>query len=217
MENRINPKSLGFLWLRTISMTGIILAGGEGRRMGGINKAFLRIGGERIVDRIKAIFLQLFDEVILVTNNPLEYIDLGIRIVADLIPGMGSLGGVYTGLFYAKHPQSFVVACDMPFLKREVILYMMELAAGYDVVVPVGSAGIEPLHAIYSSRCMKPMEKQIENEDLRLLSLYPKMKVRKVLEEEFSRLDPDLLSFRNINTLDEYKKVKEYPPAKPSK
>jgi molybdopterin-guanine dinucleotide biosynthesis protein A len=217
MENRINPKSLGFLWLRTISMTGIILAGGEGRRMGGINKAFLRIGGERIVDRIKAIFLQLFDEVILVTNNPLEYIDLGIRIVADLIPGMGSLGGVYTGLFYANHPQSFVVACDMPFLKREVILYMMELAAGYDVVVPVGSAGIEPLHAIYSSRCMKPMEKQIENEDLRLLSLYPKMKVRKVLEEEFSRLDPDLLSFRNINTLDEYKKVKEYPPAKPSK
>lgn len=198
-------------------MTGIILAGGEGRRMGGINKAFLRIGGERIVDRTKAIFLQLFDEVILVTNNPLEYIDLGIRTVADLIPGMGSLGGVYTGLFHATHPKIFVVGCDMPFLKREVILYMMGLAAGYEVVVPVCSAGIEPLHAIYSRRCMKLMERQIENEDLRLLSLYPKMKVRKVLEEELSRLDPDLLSFRNINTLDEYKRVKKYPPTQSSK
>ncbi len=190
-------------------MTGIILAGGEGRRMGGINKAFLRIGGERIVDRTKALFLQLFDEVILVTSNPLDYIDLGIRIVADLIPGKGSLGGIYTGLLHANHPQSFVVACDMPFLKKEVILYMMEQAADYDVVIPVCSAGLETLHAIYSSRCLKPIERQIEKKDLRLTAFYSKMKVRKVLEQELSRLDPELLSFRNINTPEEYESIKK--------
>jgi molybdopterin-guanine dinucleotide biosynthesis protein A len=210
MVNRIGSKGLEFLWFRMVWMTGIILAGGEGRRMGRINKAFLRIEGERIVDRTKALFLQLFDEVIIVTNKPLEFIDLGIRTVADLIPGKGSLGGVYTGLFHASHPKSFVVACDMPFLKKEVIQYMVELAAEYDVVVPVGTAGMEPLHAIYSRRCMKPMERQIENDDLKLISIYSKLKVKKVQEEELSRLDPDLLSFRNINTLDEYERVKQH-------
>ena len=178
--------------------------------MGRINKAFLRIEGERIVDRTKALFLQLFDEVIIVTNKPLDYIDSGIRTVADLIPGKGSMGGVYTGLFHASHPQSFIVACDMPFLKKEVILYMMDQAAGYDVVVPVGSAGIEALHAIYSRQCMKTIERHIEKDHLKLISIYSKMKEKKMFEEELSRLDPDFLSFRNINTRAEYERIKQH-------
>ncbi len=86
---------------------------------------------------------------------------------------------------------------------------MMEQAADYDVVIPVCSAGLETLHAIYSSRCLKPIEKQIEKKDLRLTAFYAKMKVRKVLEQELSRLDPELLSFRNINTPEEYESIKK--------
>ncbi|MCX8012226.1 MAG: NTP transferase domain-containing protein, partial [Desulfobacterota bacterium] len=76
-------------------MTGVILAGGGSTRMGK-NKAFIEIGGKRIIDRTVSLFQEIFDEVLLVTNNPLDYMELNVRIVTDLIPGKGSLGGIYT-------------------------------------------------------------------------------------------------------------------------
>ena len=86
-------------------MTGIILSGGENSRMGA-NKAFVVMDGERLIDRLLKIFKDLFREVIVVTNAPLDYIDLDITIVTDIYPGKKALGGIYTGLFYATCPQA---------------------------------------------------------------------------------------------------------------
>ena len=107
-------------------MTGIILAGGKSSRMG-TNKAFLTVGGERLIDRTVRIFKDIFHEVILVTNTPFDYLDQDCTIATDIIKGKGALGGIYTGLFFASHDHSFVSACDMPFLDKSFIKYMIEI------------------------------------------------------------------------------------------
>ncbi|MCX5820100.1 MAG: molybdenum cofactor guanylyltransferase, partial [Deltaproteobacteria bacterium] len=105
-------------------MTGVILSGGKNRRMGE-NKAFLRIEGERLIDRTVRLFRTVFQEVIIVTGSPLDYLDQQATIVTDILPEKGALGGIYTGLFYATEEHAFVTACDMPFLNRAFLEYMV--------------------------------------------------------------------------------------------
>lgn len=181
-------------------MTGIILSGGKSSRMGGQNKAFLNIDGERLIDRNVRIFKSLFDEVIIVTNSPLDYIDQDVQLITDIVKGKGALGGIYTGLFYADTGHVFAVACDMPFLSRELISYMMRETGTHDIVVPFLKDGYQPLHAVYSVKCKKEIEKQLEKEDLKVSSFYRKFRLRKITEEEIEPFDPDGKIFFNINT-----------------
>jgi molybdenum cofactor guanylyltransferase len=189
-------------------MTGIILAGGRNLRMGK-NKAFLTIQGERLIDRTHALLVQLVEEIFLVTNSPLDYLDLKVRTVADLLPGKGSLGGIYTGLFYATASHALVVACDMPFLNRPLIQYLQGLAKGYDIVIPRTPDGLQPLHAIYSQRCLPFMEELLQRDNLRILDFFPKVKKREVLPEELLPFDPELKSFMNINTPEDLARLRE--------
>ena len=96
-------------------MTGVILSGGKNTRMGE-NKAFLKVGEERLIDRTVRLFRRVFREVIIVTTSPLDYLDQEATIVTDILPEKGALGGLYTGLFYATDEYAFLAACDMPFL-----------------------------------------------------------------------------------------------------
>ncbi|HAY39257.1 MAG TPA: molybdenum cofactor guanylyltransferase, partial [Desulfobacteraceae bacterium] len=97
--------------------TGVILAGGKNSRFSGKNKALVRIGGKRILDRIYEVFTILFDKIILVTNDPLQYMEWDFDIVTDIFPIRSSLTGIHTGLFYITTPYAFFVACDIPFIK----------------------------------------------------------------------------------------------------
>ena len=106
-------------------MTGVILSGGKSARMG-MNKAFLEFEGKRLIDRTVTMFRDIFQEVILVTNSPLEYLDQDCIIVSDIFKNKGALGGIYTGIFYASCDQVFVSACDMPFLNRSFIGHMIK-------------------------------------------------------------------------------------------
>lgn len=189
-------------------MTGVILAGGESSRMGR-NKAFIEICGERIIDRTVAIFNQLFDDVVLVTNSPLDYVDLDVRIVTDLIPGKGALGGIYTGLFFSSSPQAFFVGCDMPFLDTKVIAYFLSLAESADVVVQRSDDYWEPLHAVYSRTFIKPIERLMQEGELQIIKAYKWAKVREVKIEELEPIDPGLQSFVSFNTPEELEKIKE--------
>ena len=98
--------------------TGVILAGGENRRFSGKNKAFVQVAGKRILDHIYGVFSDLFEEIILVTNNPLQYLEWDFNIVTDLFSIRSSLTGIHAGLFYATNPHAFFAACDTPFLFR---------------------------------------------------------------------------------------------------
>ena len=180
------------------TMTGIILSGGENSRMGA-NKAFLTRDGERLIDRTVKLFKDLFKEVILVTNDPLEYLDLDVQIVTDIYKKKKALGGIYTGLFYTSCDHAFVTACDMPFLNERFIAYMMEQIRDYDIIVPQTADGLQPLHAIYSRRCLPAIKNLLLQDKLKVTGFYKGLKSLCISEEIIKTFDPEFRMFLNIN------------------
>lgn len=116
----------------------------------GQNKAFIQIEGLPIIDRICALFKQLFQEVIIVTNETELFRNLDSRIYADIIPNKGALGGLYTGIYYSTFKYSFCVACDMPFINKSLVEFLIRNTRDEDVIVPRTKDGLQPLHALYS-------------------------------------------------------------------
>lgn len=191
-----------------MKLTGIILAGGKNLRMGE-NKAFLEIKGQRLIDRICSLFQELFDEVLLVTNSPFEYLGLNLRIVTDLIPGKGALGGIFSGLFYSSYSHAFVAACDLPFLNKQLISYLISLASNYDIVIPRTEDGLQPLHAIYGQKCLPFMEELLRRDNLKIIDFFHRVKKREILTNELLPFDPLLKSFFNVNTPEDLKRARE--------
>lgn len=191
-----------------LSISSAILAGGQSQRMG-FNKAFLEFGGRPIIERVIEQVSLVGKEIILVTNAPEEYAHLGYPMVADIFPGKGSLGGVHSGLKAARHQYTLIVACDMPFLNASLLRYMILLSPGYDVVVPRLGKELEPLHALYSKACLPAMETLLQQDDLRIVSFYPQVRVRYVEQAEIEVLDPRHLSFFNVNSPDDLQRARE--------
>lgn len=187
------------------SCSGIILSGGLNTRMGGRDKAFLSVGSKTNMERLYNTFQGLFDEVLLVTNNPLQYLSWDLTIVTDLFPIRSSLTGIHAGLFHASAPHAFITACDTPFLKKELIMALLnEIEPKWDVVIPVTNKGNQPLCAIYSKRCIKPIERQLKNEDPKILNFFPRVNVKEIPESGLRSADPHLISFFNINTPEDF-------------
>ncbi len=187
-------------------MTGIILAGGENRRMG-TDKAFLEINGRPLIEHILAVFSTLFARTIVVTNTPDRYRNYGVEVTSDALDIRGPLTGIYSGLLRSTDEYNFVAACDMPFLNPRLISYMGEIAAGQDAVVPKFNGYLEPLHAVYRRGLLPIMEAQIPKQDRRIRALFDHIQVRYLTEEEIVRFDPLKRSFRNLNTPKEYKEA----------
>lgn len=180
-------------------VTCIILAGGTSRRMGQ-DKAFIQIEGIRLFDYVYGTCRELFSEIIIVTNQPHQFVEYQTPVVQDEIRGAGSLGGLYTGLKRASNEYSFCVACDMPFLNPKLITYLIENRLNSDIVIPKTRAGFEPLHAVYSKRCIEPIKMLLERGKFQILKLLPEVQVHYCGEEEIKRIDPTLISFMNVNT-----------------
>jgi molybdopterin-guanine dinucleotide biosynthesis protein A len=193
------------------SISGIILAGGGSRRMGGINKALLHVGGRPIIQRAARTLSQVLREVIVITNAPEEHKFLGLPLYRDLVPGGGALGGLYTGLSKCSGRYAFLVGCDMPFLNEGVIAYMVSIALAdqYDVVVPRINGRLQPMHAIYGKNCLDPTEQQLKGDDLRILNFFTTMRVLEVQESELSCYDPHCRFVMNINTPDELEMARQ--------
>jgi molybdopterin-guanine dinucleotide biosynthesis protein A len=169
--------------------------------MDGKNKAFLSVGGLTILDRLQTSFTGLFDEVLLVTKDPLEYLSWESKIVTDLLPTRSSLTGIHSALFHISTSHAFITACDTPFLKGGLIRVLLEeLEPKCDVIMPVTAQGNQPLCAIYSKRCIEPIEDQLKDGDSKILNFFPKIRVKEIPEERLRQADPDLVSFFNINT-----------------
>jgi molybdopterin-guanine dinucleotide biosynthesis protein A len=189
-------------------MIGSVLAGGKSRRFGR-NKAVEILEGERLIERQVRILRSLFPEVMIVSNTPELYLDLNVTTVADVVPGRGPLGGIYTGLLFAQGDSIFVSACDMPFLQLPVIRRMVDLFPGHDVVVPRLGEYLEPLHGIYSPRCLPHIKRMLDREELQVIRFFPSLKVAYLDEEDIRRLDPAGLSFFNINTPEDLERAME--------
>ena len=190
--------------------TGVILSGGLANRYDGTEKALLRVGGERILDRIYSIYRELFDEIILVTNNPENFLEWDLLIVSDLFPIRSSLTGIHAGLFYMTNPYGFISACDTPFLKREMIeIVINKIEAQIDIVMPETSAGFEPLCAAYSKRCLEAAQNHLEREKLKITKTFRKSRIKTVSEKALRKIDPELRSFFNINTPQDLERAEE--------
>jgi molybdopterin-guanine dinucleotide biosynthesis protein A len=97
----------------------------------------------------------------------------------------------------------------MPFLKPELIAYLIDKRHQNDVVIPKTNAGLEPLHALYSKRCIGPIEKRIETGDLKISNVLAECRVYYCSEEEIRKIDPALTSFVNANTKGELFKIQQ--------
>lgn len=179
--------------------TGVILSGGRSLRMGE-DKAFIEIEGMPIVQRICRLFLLLFQEVIIITSRKERYLQFGVKVYEDIIPDLGALGGLYTAITSASFSYSFVVACDMPFLRRNVIEYLIQKRDDYDVIIPRTWDGLQPLHAIYSKNCLEAIQTVLKQNKRRIIDFLPLVHTNIVDSSEFYSLDPDMESFININT-----------------
>ena len=185
-------------------VTAVILAGGRSRRMGE-DKAFLPFPDTPLIGVVFGRLSGLFEKIMIIANDTRRYEKYPCEVIKDIIPGKGPLGGLYTALSFSGTGYSFVTACDMPFLNRELIKHIVGSAGGYDVVIPEFNGRLRPLCAVYSKNCLKIVEKSISGDDFRITGLLPFLKVRAVKEKESVVFDKKGRSFININTENDYK------------
>jgi molybdopterin-guanine dinucleotide biosynthesis protein A len=198
-----------------LEISAAILAGGRASRFGGADKASLRIGGTRIVDRQLAALAALtppIDDVRIVANDPARYGDLAVPVVADAIAGAGPLGGVFTALMASRHDHVLVLACDLPFvtatlLERLVLAGADDANGEYDAVVPRSAGGLEPLCAIYHRRCEARVREMIETGNLRMGALLAALRVRELGPDTWGSVG-DGTVFENVNTPHDYARAR---------
>lgn len=187
-------------------MTGIVLSGGESRRMG-TDKAFLKLFGVPLIEHVLQALRGLCETLIIVTNSPTRYADYDAAVITDAFDIRGPLTGIYSGLLRSTDECNVVVACDMPFLNPRLIASMSGLAEGYDIVAPKIKGYVEPLHAIYQRGLLPVIEKRVRQDARQIQGLFSEARVRYVTEEEIDRYDPQRRSFMNLNTPQQYKEA----------
>ena len=188
-------------------MVGLILAGGQGTRLGR-EKTGLRLGRETLLERAVRRVRPLFSRVLVSVAGDTALDLPGVAVVADAYPGRSALVGLASGL-KAAGEAVFVLAVDMPFLNPDLIRYMADLAPGGDAVVPRVKDYLEPLHAVYQPRCLAFMEELIRAGEHQIFQFYHRVNIRWVEEDELRRLDPEGLAFFNINTPDDLRRAEE--------
>jgi molybdopterin-guanine dinucleotide biosynthesis protein A len=124
-------------------------------------------------------------------------------MVPDVFPEHGSLGGIYTGLKAAKGEAAFTVACDMPFLKAEVVRLVVSRAGEADVVIPRVGDQYETLHALYAKACLPHMEAVLRAKRFKVVGFFPHVKVLEIPEAEVARIADPSICFMNVNTPDD--------------
>lgn len=186
-------------------ITGIILVGGQSRRMGR-DKAFLQVGGRPLFERVLSVFRECFDRVVLVGDREERFAAYDLPVVGDIYPG-SALGGLYTGLHHAETERVFVSSCDMPFPNAAVIRHLCALGKGFDAVVPTTAHGYEPLFALYARRCLGPMRELLESGNFCVYDFYPQVRVRYVPAAQLAPYDRDGKALLNVNTPEEYDAV----------
>jgi molybdenum cofactor guanylyltransferase len=180
-------------------LTGAVLAGGKSLRYGR-NKALEVFRGKSLIEHAVASLRDLCDPVLVIANDLTLYLHLRVALVQDAVPYQGPLGGIYSALLFSPHPWVLAKATDMPLLVEDLAKLMLTLRKGYDVVLPVQDERYEPLLALYSRRCLAPVAAALEKGERKIISFFEKVRVRVIPEADWRVVDPDGLSFSNINT-----------------
>lgn len=181
-------------------ITGAVLAGGRSLRFGK-NKAFQQLRGKRFIDLAIESLRPFCDPVMVVVSEIEPYLDTGVMLAQDIVQHQGPLGGIYTALLFSSAEWVFVKATDMPFLVPELASLIIDAKEGFDAVVPKLNDFYDPLLAMYNRRCLPAIARQLQESDKhQAIGFYRKIRIRTVTEREWRKVDPDALSFKNVNT-----------------
>ncbi len=185
-------------------IAGAILAGGNNLRMKGRNKSFLKINGTPLIQKTISLFKRLFEEIIIVTNCPADYVryEKDALIVTDILKNRGPLGGIHTGLTRATKKKVFFAACDMPFLDEVLIKKLLDISEDSDgyAVIPCVQAGLQPLCAVYPKKALPAIEKALSEERLAIRDFLKSFPCKLVnVNSNQSR------AFYNINTPEDFR------------
>ncbi|MHB1361351.1 MAG: molybdopterin-guanine dinucleotide biosynthesis protein B [Thermoleophilia bacterium] len=188
-----------------------ILAGGESTRMGA-NKALQDLGGKPVIAHVIDSLAPLAGDIYLVARDVGAYERFRLPICADQYDVRSSMVGIYSALAASRNQYCFTVACDMPFTEPGLVRMLASLASGHDAAVPVSRRGREPLHAVYSRRCLEPMRRQIEAGDLSVSRLLDGLDVRYVEADEMAPLCQLDMVFLNVNTVVDLEEASQLAP-----
>ena len=187
-------------------LTGAILAGGRSLRYGR-NKALEVFEGRRLIDRGIDDLHPFCDPLLVVANDLSAYFDVRATLVQDIVPHQGPLVGIYTALLFSPNEWVFTKATDMPFLFPELIKMMVEMREGCDAVVPLLNGRHEPLLALYRRGCLAAIAERVESGERKVAAFYPKVRLKNLSEELWRSVDPKGLSFKNVNSPEDWKQL----------
>ncbi len=202
-------------------VTGIILAGGQSRRMGA-DKAFVLLEGQRLIERVMGVLQQVCGEIIIASSDTRPYAALGARVVVDTIRSFGAIAGLHAALQAMDTDLGVAVAVDMPFLNGPLLRAMVDAAPGWDAVIPAlgprgvrgngprvraKDLGIHPLHAVYRRSCLAAIQAAIDRDDRRLNTFLPMVRVRYFAADDMRQFDPELRSLENLNTPEDLQRL----------
>lgn len=189
-----------------IAASAVVLAGGRSSRMG-TEKAALRFGDSTLLGRIVAELATVFDDIVIVASPHGEvalHPESPVTLIRDEREYEGPAGALARGLAAARHDSAFGCACDLPMLSARVASAMVSMLGGYDAVIAEVGGNLQPLHAAYRRRCAAAFDAMIARGVKRLRAIAGEVRVRTLAEDEARAIDPDLASFANINTPEDY-------------
>lgn len=163
-------------------LTGVILGGGVARRLGGLVKGLIRYRGETLVERMIRQLEPLVDEVVISSSDTLSYGGYGLRLIPDLSPGLGPLGGLQAALAGIKG-NLMLAACDLPLIRTEDFSLLLSIAgtgAEHDVVLFSHERGMEPTVGFYSAYCRSAVDQAIARGGRRVISFFDQVRVKVV-------------------------------------
>jgi molybdopterin-guanine dinucleotide biosynthesis protein A len=184
-------------------LAAAILAGGKGRRMGGVTKAFIEVDGDPIIHRQLDVLRQLATDICIVADDPAPFSELGIAVLPDRVPDSGPLGGLAAALAWSEAPWLLAVASDMPYLSVGALSVLADACGeAVDDSVDIVSVSRQPLCAVYSVRCLDVLDRRLAARDLRVSGLLEAddLRTRLVPVEAFARVDRELRFLSNINS-----------------
>ncbi len=197
---------------RIADCTGVLLAGGQATRLGGVAKGLLLVGGEPIAARSLRLFGEIFEAALLVANDRAPYAALEAPIVPDAIPGKGAPGGVHAALAAAGTGWIFAAACDMPFLSAGGIRFLWERRGGAPAVAVHWGGRLEGLFAFWSRACLPVVEGMVREGEPSLWQLATAVGARVVPEAAWRAFDPDGRTFENANSPEDLERLALLPP-----
>ena len=171
----------------------------------GRDKASLPFGDETLLDRIVRIVTPCVDEVRLVAREGQVLADRGLPVARDPAEGLGPLAGVIAGLRATPAERVFVISCDSPLVQPALVERLLALSVGHDAAIPRIDGHYVPTTAVYGRGILAAAERLLARGELRPRLLVSEPGVRVVAEEELTPVDPELLSFRDCDTPEEYR------------